>query len=246
MKTGKNFLNNQDFKVTQAIIKSRQEKKTKKLIIGDSVGDQLYGSYNDTTIVGMTATVALTTVGQYCLLANYFKNNEETLPEKVVLLYNPLSLNNTLSGGLFYSTFAKNMFNSEFKSYLNNETIQLINSWPYAWLLNQKWFRLCPFSPNPESDMPQGEWISPVQYNYIMKMNQICTDNGIEFVALAPPLKESLREGLLETVLSDKHSSEPIFQNYINSISYLPDSLFKDMFHFKHHYIPNDYFGFNE
>lgn len=246
MKTGNNFLNNADFKVTKAIRTSKQKKKTSKLIIGDSVGEQLYGSCNDETVVGMTATVALTTVGQYCLLANYFKNNAGSLPEEVILIYNPLCMNNVLSGGLVYATFAKNMYNDEFKLFLDKETIQYLDKWPYAWLLNQKWFRLCPFIPDFNSTMEHGEWISPVQYKYIIKMKSLCENNSVKFRIIAPPLRQSLEKNLIQVIKKDSHSSEQLFQEYITSITFLPDYMYADQLHFKPQYIPKDYFHLHE
>src|SRR3954453_6937291 len=55
-----------------SIQKSKMKKKVKKLLIGDSVGNQLYdnGVYNG-SIFSLTCNQAISMVGQYILLSNF-------------------------------------------------------------------------------------------------------------------------------------------------------------------------------
>lgn len=242
-KYGRNFLNNSDYKVTEAIIRSRQHKKTKKLVIGDSVGASLYGTDNNDNVISLAATVALTTVGQYCLLANFIDNNKGTMPKEVILILNPLCWNNTLEGGLAYSTFAKNFFNDEFKPYLDEQEISYISKWPYAWLLNQKWFALCPYSASVEENLSKGELVSPQQYRYLSKMINICKSNDIKFTLCSGPIRESLKSHVDSLFLGKAHMSEKLFKDYYESIKYMPDSCFVDQLHLKKNFVPKDYFN---
>ena len=230
-KYGRNFLNNADYKVTEAIVRSRQHHKTKKLVIGDSVGASLYDTDNNDTVTSLAATVALTTVGQYCLMANFFNNNKDAKPQEVVLVLNPLCWNNTLEGGLAYSTFAKNFFNDEFKHYMDEQELSYISKWPYAWLLNQKWFALCPYSTSVEE-----------QLRYLRKMMRLCTQNGIKFSLYSGPVRESLKPHIDSLFIGKSHTKEQIFKNYYKSIKYMPDSCFNDQLHLKHIFVPKDYF----
>lgn len=125
-KTGNNILSDTDFKVTEAVCRSRKHIKTRKLVLGDSVGNSLYGNSTDSCVYSLTATVAITASGQYCLLANFLSNNQERLPEEVILIVNPLNWNNVLSGNLCYSLFAKQFYNDEFKPYLDKTEIDEI------------------------------------------------------------------------------------------------------------------------
>lgn len=239
---GKNFLNNFDYKVTEAILRSRHHNKTKKLIIGDSVGASLYSSDDNDTVTSLAATVALTTVGQYCLMANYIKNNPEDRPNEIILILNPLCWNNTLEGSLAYSTFAKNFFNDEFKPYMDKQEISYIGKWPYAWLLNQKWFALCPYSTSVEEHLPKGDFVSPQQYRYLRKMMILCRQNNIKFSLYSGPVRESLKPHVDSLFIGKTHTKEQIFKDYYKSIKYMPDSCFNDQLHLKHIFVPKDYF----
>lgn len=242
-KTGKNFLNNADYKVTEAILRSQQHHKTKKLVIGDSVGASLYDADDNDTVTSLAATVALTTVGQYCLMANFLSNNREDKPEEVILIMNPFCWNNTLEGGLAYSVFAKNFFNDEFKPYLDKQELAYIGKWPYVWLLNQKWFALCPYSENVVVHLPKGDFISPQQYHYLIKMMKLCKVNGIKFSMFSGPVRESLKPQVDSLFQSKKeYASDKTFQNYYKTIKYMPDSCFNDQLHLKKQFVPQDYF----
>lgn len=243
-KTGKNILSDTDFKVTEAVCRSRKHIKTKKLVLGDSVGNSLYGNSKDSCVYSLTATVAITASGQYCLLANFLSNNQEQYPEEVILIVNPLCWNNILSGNLCYSLFAKQFYNDEFKPYLDKIEIEEISTWPYAYLLNQKWFRICPYTVNIDNKKgKQGKWISEMQYRYIHKMAALCQSNGIKFRLLSGPVRESLHDQIESIAKADDKTQEPIFYEYFKSIRYLPDSCFVDQLHLKHTNIPSDYFN---
>src|SRR3954453_12185057 len=60
--------------VYRSIAKSKMKKKVKKLLIGDSVGNQLYDneSYNG-SIFSLTCNQAISMVGQYILLSNFIQ-----------------------------------------------------------------------------------------------------------------------------------------------------------------------------
>ena len=243
-KYGRNFLNNADYKVTEAILRSNQKKHpTKKLVIGDSVASSLYDDDNNEAVTSLASTVALTTVGQYCLIANFIENNEDNLPEEIILIMNPFCWNNTLEGGLAYSTFAKNFFNAQFKPYLDEEEIDYISRWPYAWLMDQSWFRLSPYTANPTENMEKGEYISPQQYRYLQKMVSLCKVKGIKFRLLSGPVRESLNAEVDSLFIGKEHTDELLFQAYYRSINYWPDNRFVDQFHLKSGCVPKDYFN---
>lgn len=242
-KTGNNILSDTDFKVTEAVCRSRKHIKTRKLVLGDSVGDSLYGNSTDSCVYSLTATVAITTVGQYCLLANFLDNNKEEYPQEVIVIINPICWNNILSGGLSYSLFAKQFYNNEFKPYLDKNEIDLIAEWPLASLLNQKWFRICPYTVDVKSDSNQGKWISEIQYRYLHKMLSLCQSKGIKFRLLSGPVRQSLHKKIEIISKADEKTKEPIFIEYFKSIKYLPDSYFADQLHLKTHNIPTDYFN---
>lgn len=242
-KTGKNFLNNADYKVTEAILRSRKHKKVKKLVLGDSVCASLYGNCQDSVVYCLAATVAITPVGHYLLCANFLENNKEQLPEEVVLILNPLCWTNTMTGGLFYSTFTKNFFNDEFKNYLDKEEIDYLNDETFGKLCDYRWYQLTPYVPKLHNTQDKGIGIAPIQYKYTMMLKDMCMRKGISFRLLSGPMRESLEEEVESVKKSNELFANHLFDGYFISIKYMPDDNFVDGLHLKRECIPNDYFN---
>lgn len=241
---GVNFLNNADYRVTESIIRSRQHKKIRRLVLGDSVSSSLYGESKDSIVYCLSATVAIEPMGHYCLMANYFSHNVEQLPEECICILNPICWNNVPVGGLFYSTFMKNFYNDEFKPYLSPETKKKLDKWKYAFLCNQRWYQLSPYSVDiQEGGFEQGISVSLVQYEYIMKMDSLCQANGVKFRLLSGPVRKSLENQVKEIFKADTIFKEPLFERYTQSINFIEDEKFVDQLHLKSSSIPNDYFG---
>lgn len=245
-KYGKNFLNNADYKVTESIIRSRKHKKVKRLILGDSVASSLYGECEDSCVYSLCATVAITPVGHYLLCANFIANNEDCLPEEVILILNPLCWTNTMNGGLFYSTFTKNFFNREFRKYLAEEEIEYLNRETFASLCDQRWYQLSPYIPETHQTQESGKYIAPVQYKYVMMMRHLCDKKGITFRLYSGPVRKSLEAEIDCKKQGDAVCDTPLFKDYFSSIQYWDDNKFADQFHLKHDCVPHDYFHLYE
>ncbi len=245
-KYGRNFLNNADYKVTESILRSRKHKKVKKLILGDSVASSLYGECEDSCVYSLCATVAITPVGHYLLCANFMANNENQLPEEVILILNPLCWTNTMSGGLFYSTFTKNFFNSEFKKYLAKEDIAYLNGETYAALCDKHWYQLSPYIPETYKTQESGKYIAPIQYKYVMMMKCLCDKKGVSFKLYSGPVRESLKAEIERKRQGDTMCETPLFDTYFSSIQYWDDDCFTDQLHLKKDCVPHDYFHLYE
>lgn len=242
-KSGYNFLNNADYKVTESIIRSRRHIKVKKLVLGDSVCASLYGECADSIVYCLAATVAITPIGHYLLCANFFENNKEQLPEEVVLILNPLCWTNTMEGGLFYSTFTKNFFNDEFISYLDNDEVKYLNGETYTFLCNHRWYQLTPYIPDLHQTQEKGVGISPVQYKYLLKMQRLCKNNGVGFRLLSGPMRESLEASVDAIRKSDRCFDASVFHGYFESVKYEDDGRFADQLHLKYDCVPDDFFN---
>lgn len=241
-----NFLNNADYKVTEAILRSRKHKKVKKLVLGDSVCSSLYGECQDSSVYCMAATVAITPVGHYLLCANFFEKNKEQLPEEVILILNPLCWTSTMTGGLFYSTFTKNFFNHEFKNFLDEEEINYLNGETCGSLCNYRWYQLTPYVPELRNVQDGGVGIAPIQYKYTMMIKKMCKRKGIAFRLLSGPMRQSYEEYVECVKMSNELFNQPLFEGYFESIKYLPDNNFGDQLHLKQKFVPDDYFRLYE
>lgn len=82
-------------------------------------------------------------------------------------------------------------------------------------MLNQKWFRISPYTINIENNNAQrGKWISEMQYRYIHKMETLCQSKGIKFRLLSGPVRESFRKQVNNIAHADAKAQEPIFKEY--------------------------------
>lgn len=240
--SGNNILNNADYKVNEAIMRSKQRIKTKHLIIGESVGNQLYGRCADSIVYSLTATVAISDVGEYLLLAKFLDVNKDQLPEDVTMIYNPFCWNNTLTGGLVYSTFVKNFYNSDFEPYMDKELIEHIDKFPLALLCKYKAYQYSPYMPNVEQvTQDRGQQVSPVQFSYLIRICNLCKEKGIRFTLTAGPIRESRKEEVRMIRTSDDCFNDETFNGYFESLTYLPDSYYVDENHMKATLVPNDY-----
>lgn len=240
--TGNNILNNADYKVNEAIMRSKQRIKTKHLIIGESVGSQLYGNCADSVVYSLTATVAITDVGEYLLLAKFLDVNKEQLPEDVIMIYNPLCWNNTLTGGLVYSTFVKNFYNDDYIRYMDAELIENIKKFPLAFLCKYKAYQYSPYIPNVEQvTQDNGKHISPIQFIYLKKIYNLCKENGVKFTLTAGPIRASKKKEVQTIRNSDDCFLNYIFDGYFESLLFLHDDYYIDAYHMKKEYIPKDY-----
>lgn len=245
-KTGKNFLNNADYKVTDAIFRSRKHKKVKKLVLGDSVCALLYGECQDSIVHCLSATVAITSVGHYLLCANFFENNKDQLPEEVILILNPLCWDATMTDGLFYSTFTKNFFNDEFRKFLDKDEVDYLNAETYGKLCNYRWYQLCPYVPELRNIQAKGVGISEIQYKYTMMIKKLCENKGISFRLLSGPMRESYHEIVESVRESNEIFEKPLFDGYFESVKYMNDDNFIDRLHLKRDCVPDDYFRLYE
>lgn len=239
-----NILNDPDLKIKKACYKSKQLKKTKKLIIGDSTGFQLYGDDNNNNVISLCTTGAVTMVGHYCLLAKFLETNQKNLPDEVILIHHPIYWNNVLSGTLAYSCFAKNFYNNDFTQYIEQDILDSISNWPYSYLCNQEWYQICPYSVVVNSKFPFGEWTSPQMWNYFNKIQALCKEYQIKFRLTSGCVRESFKTKVSDLLKSHKqHTNDSIIVQYLHNIIYMPDEQFIDDAHLKKEYIPKDLFN---
>ncbi len=78
-----------------SIHKSRVKKKVKILVIGDSLGKQLYDNITfNGDIYSLACNQSISMAGQYMLLKTFIDENQNQLPDSVVFILYPGSLAN--------------------------------------------------------------------------------------------------------------------------------------------------------
>jgi hypothetical protein len=233
-----------------SISKSKVKKKVKVLIIGDSMGKQLYdnNTYND-SIYSLTGNQAIAMAGYYILLQNFIEKNRNNLPCKVALIVGPSTLRNNLDQTISYHYFLKPFYKPENEKYFTAVCYGQIRKMPFYYtsqlpfILNTNW------SPAYSKSDARASFglISPVSNDYLVKIRTVCSTNKMLFSIYCPPVTMANKECVMQLSANvhefEKCGMKSEFIAYFKSITYMPDSLFQDQRHFKKQYIPVDYFN---
>jgi hypothetical protein len=221
---------------TYTSIKKSKEKSNKKiLLIGDSVGRQLFNNSSDNdSINSLACNQAIGVIGQYFLLKNYF--NVENRPKEVYMLYSPFSFKNNLNQVYTFHYFLKPFYNQEYKSLFSNTAIHQTKKIPYSKFCQEPYILTTNWAPIFEpQDSIKYSFLSPISKEYLEKIKILCATNDSKLYILPTPTRESNRN-----TVNNINSKEFLGLNvenelryYLNNIVYLPDSLFVDDVHLK-------------
>ena len=213
--------------------KSKQQHSAPRLIIGDSVCDQLYsGNLSNNSICSLASNQGVTIAGYYMLINNYLQENQ---PKEIYLLIHPHTLQNSLSK-VSYNYFLKPIYNQEYKHIINNTLQKEIEKIPNYWMCQLPIFFSTSYTPIYETEKTTP--ISDISKIYIDSINNICKQKKIKFHLVISPVSNIYKK---EIQLMAKEFHEELYTSAFSKINFMPDSLFIDHTHFKHQYIPNDY-----
>ena len=231
-----------------AIFASETKKKVKRIVLGDSVGCQLYPSTQEyDSVVSMSCNQAITMAGHYFLLKKFIDANHGGLPEEAILLITPFSLSNDVDK-YAYHYFLKPFPPSDYSSFYTKHLTQRIHSIPFYWTANLPVFKTSNYTPKwaiPSSQSIKS--ISPLSYEYLLKMDSIASANGIKFRMISTPVRDDRCDdmdsfwGHLPTDYADK--LDDLLQPYKESVIFMPSDYYGDKVHFLGDKIPDDYLG---
>ncbi len=227
------------FEIYHSIEKSKKKKneKTKVLVIGDSVGKQLFDNYtyNSDSINSLACNQAVSMVGQYILLHNYLEAGNSV--EKVILLYAPFSFANNLNQVFTFHYFLKpflSFSNLRHLTFTANKQILKIPKFYYAKIPN---VLITNWAPNytPKSDDIYF-FLSPLSIEYLNKIKDLSAKHNFKLILLPTPSAQSNRVHIENmTKLTEdiaKTSLVTEFNSFFENIIFLPDSCFhKDKVH---------------
>ena len=227
-----------------SIFKSKKKKQVKKLLIGDSVGKQLYDNYkyND-SIYSLACNQAITIAGHYFLLNNFLQTNNDQLPQEVIMIYSPTAFRNNVDIYAF-QYFLKPFYNAEYKGLMDNYLSNRIKEIPFYYTTQLPYMKTSNYSP--EYQLAEEEYgiFSPLSKIYLEKIVQLCEEKNIAFRLEPVPVTKISKENI-EKLKQNKTNipdiNPDILEQYFNKIAYFEDTLFRDKVHFKREYIPHDY-----
>lgn len=217
--------------LSQEKSKSRN-KNVKTLIIGDSVGHQLFKNdeFND-TLYSLACNQAISMAGCYFLLEDFLKLNPEV--KKVVFIYAPRTFKNNLDQQYTFQYFLKPFYNDEYKPRFSSVMTGQIKKVPFYYLsqfppiLTSNWTPDWDFSK--EID---GYYMSPISNDFLKRIIHLCKERSVKFIIMPTPSRISLHP-LITDLQNSIHFPDYDFNDYFSRIDYIPDSCFLDDVHLK-------------
>lgn len=230
------------------VSKSKQNKKIKKLILGDSTGHALYPSEKGyDNIASMACNQAITFAGQYFLMKNFLETNKDYPPQEIILLVTPESFGNDVD--IFaYQYFLKPFPIIEYKTLYTEHLYARIKSIPLYWTANFPFIHTSGYTPKIAVPSPiERQSLSKLTYEYLKLMDSIATAHNIPFRIHATPVRDDKYEVISNITQDLKNigtdSLAHLFEPYIESITYYPANLFFDHVHLNAKDTPEDYLG---
>lgn len=231
-----------------ALFSSKTERKVKRIVLGDSVGCQLYPSNQEyDSVVSMSCNQAITMAGHYFLLKNFIETNQEDLPEEAILLITPFSLSNDVDK-YAYHYFLKPFPYCQYSNLYTNHLKERIQTIPFFWSANLPFIQTSSYSPKWAVPLTaSNQSISQLSYEYLIKMDSITKCNGIKFQMISTPVRDDRRDDMdsfwnhLPTDYADK--LDDLLQPYKESVIFMPSDYYRDKVHFLGDKIPDDYLG---
>jgi hypothetical protein len=227
-----------------SITKSKQKSKTKKLLIGDSVCNQLFSNitHND-SINSLACNQAISMVGHFILLNNYLKAGNQI--DTVYMIFSPFSFVNNLDQLFTYHYFLKPFYNKEYVPLFTKAVNNQIHKIPYYFICRDPIILTSNWAPNFKSkDDVNYTFLSPISVEYLAKIKDLSIKYKFRLIILPTPTKFSNklfvekinRNEIVGTGLDSE------FKYYFENIIYINDTNFTDNVHLKDKKKYSDYY----
>lgn len=218
-----------------SIYKSKQKKKTKKLLLGDSVGNQMFSNKtNNFPIYSLTCNQAIDMVGHFLLLNNFINAGNHI--DTVYLLFSPFSFQSNLNNKYTYHYFLKPFYTNEYSTLYTETVYEQIHKIPYYYLCRLPYILTSNWAPDFISkDLINYTFLSPISVEYLKKMKELAIKHNFKLIIIPTPTSFNKKQFVdrLDKNEIVKNYLVSEFQYYFDNIIYLPDSDFVDGTHFK-------------
>jgi len=214
------------------IDKSNSNLNSDTVILGDSVGSQLYSNKQ----FNLSSSGATTLAGQYILLKNVLKKNKIN---KVYILCVPSMLTSLPNTKLSYNGFIKPFYRKKYysditpcvNSVLRHQAFYLLYSLPMAKVLPI--FSLIDCSKN---IMPTNVGKYDIVAEYISKFSELSISHNIDIKFICPPISIKFKNDFDITEFRSfvkRYDTCNMFSDYIASMLIIDDNFFReDMLHY--------------
>ena len=219
-----------------SIEKSKKKNKSKIVLLGDSVGRQIFSNKtNNDTINSLACNQAIGIVGQYLLLNNYLRAGNKI--DKVVMLFTPFSFSKNLDQVYTYRYFLKPFDNSDYNPLFTSAVKKQINKIPFRRFDQVPHIRITSWAPELNStEKKKYSFLSPISKEYLAKIKQLSIQYNFKLNILPTPTniekKKSIDAMNLDGIAEGDFNNE--FKNYFTNIVYLDSTEFVDGTHLIH------------
>jgi hypothetical protein len=224
--------------VYEAIKKSKQRKKAKKLILGDSVAYLLF-PWDNSDVSSLACVQGVSFAGYYILLKNFLETNHDSLPDKVIILFHPTVLVNNLDQRYTYNDFLKPFYCRENMPYFTETVFKQVHQIPYYYLSQFPLIKISNWAVAPRQKA-QGfpGYMSPITKEYLVRIKNLCDSLHVNYFLVPPPINSIMRHKIEEARPVIRKEAAQLnmqvkFDIYLNNIQYMDSSLYRDERHFK-------------
>jgi len=219
--------------VYKRVIASQRSIPGETLVVGDSVGQQLFpfGQARGSLV----ANGAVFMVGHYVLAFNALEQNPQL--KRVVYVGVPQVVGHGLERSRAYTNFIKPFYTFDNFRHFDLPLWTSVAPHPLVLLAAFPSARHLPLS-DPDLDdgveRPIGE-LSNLASHYIRKLHDLCLSRGVTFQMVSPPVSTAVRsetndwQQMRQQVRAQ--GLEAAFGDYLDAIQYLPPDAFQDGLH---------------
>jgi hypothetical protein len=230
--------------IYRSIYKSKQKGKSRKLLIGDSVAEQMFSNIKNTdTVNSLACNQAIGIVGHYLLLNNYLNAGNQI--DTLYMLFTPFSFDNNLNQIFTYHYFLKPFYKQEYMPLFTKTVYRQVHKIPYYFMCQNPVVLTSDWAPNFNSkDVIHYSFMSPVSAEYLSKIKELSIKYNFKILLLPTPTRLSKKpyvEGIDKNELTETGFISE-FKDYFDKFIYLNDTNFVDKFHLKYKNSYTDYY----
>lgn len=238
----------------------QEQNDCRKLIIGDSVCNQIFERYcemNDVyCICGSNQAISLS--GQYILAKEFIKNHENVTDIYLILTMGSLGTDYGAQLGYQYAVMpfvltdtignlddeTRDLMAKRYgRIFCQKPIVKLIDQSP----LNMKLYLNMLTKKDEMFPVETDDVISEVSYKYLHELQTLCESEGVNFHLIPGPHADSdarhnLEQQLREETMANGDSDIPGLKIYLDQIVYYPEEIFRDGIHFDEKIVDDSFF----
>jgi len=218
-----------------AIAKSKKKNKSKKLVMGDSVAQQLFDNKTTSdTLNSIACNQSISLAGQFVLLNNYLLAGNR--PDSVFFISTPFSFQNNLDQIFTFQYFLKPFYTDEYKPYFSDLVKSKIKLIPHNNLAQYPLIRTTNWAPEfEEKEDTTYNFLSPISVEYLLKIKALAAQYRFKLVFIPTPTPESRRKEVEALNKNEyiKNGLDAEFADFFTRIQFIDDKYFIDRIHLK-------------